>query len=515
MLAINIPADGLFLAILNHADGDFSAENCKRIISEYIGRLLEAEPDIILLNVCYRRSLTPSEVFDSYLYDIETNEYGVAVKIRGESVKKLSSTTKDVSKYFMSFFSCARELLKNGIDVYKFAIDRIRQTACRVFLSVRMNDAHYTDNVAINSSFALKNNYAHTTARDGVNLDYSQEAVRNYYYSYIKELLEIYDFDGIELDWLRYPSVLPYEKRSDFSIISDYMKKVREVVDTYNKDASLAVRLLPTEEENLAKGFDACSWIADGSVDMITIENFYIPTNYELPVTEWKERILNKNLNNNSYCLLCGSDWAVSCVNNYNIAMTPALVRGFADVCLDSGADGVYLFNYFEENDTSSFELVTDDCGAHLENCFLERIKASKQPQCLPRKYVHIGNSNKRYPMPLGRGEAYTFTKTINSHFGRCRSIIGCDKDVPLSVYVNGRSAYGVRKEPVYQDFEYIPSEEIGKKNHFIYAVTQAAPFVRSWRLPLAVTEKEDLRIKIENNLCDDVNLLWIEIVCE
>ena len=77
MLAINIPADGLFLAILNHADGDLSAENCERIISEYIGRLLEAEPDIILLNVCYRRSLTPSEVFDSYLYDIETDENGL------------------------------------------------------------------------------------------------------------------------------------------------------------------------------------------------------------------------------------------------------------------------------------------------------------------------------------------------------------------------------------------------------------------------------------------------------
>ena len=27
-LAVNIPADGLFLAILNKANGDFSKENC-------------------------------------------------------------------------------------------------------------------------------------------------------------------------------------------------------------------------------------------------------------------------------------------------------------------------------------------------------------------------------------------------------------------------------------------------------------------------------------------------------
>jgi hypothetical protein len=196
--------------------------------------------------------------------------------------------------------------------------------------------------------------------------------------------------------------------------------------------------------------------------------------------------------------------------------MTPALVRGFADICLDSGADGVYLFNFFEENDTSSFELVKDNNGAvHLENCFLERIKASKQPQELPRRYVHIGNSNKRYPISLGRGEAYTFTKTVNGYFERCKIIIGCDKDVPLSMYANGHSAYGFRKEPVYKDFEYIPEEEIGRKNHFIYAVTQGAPFVYSWHLPLTVTKKEDLRIQIENTLYDNVNILWIEILCE
>ncbi len=516
MLAINIPADGLFLAVLNHAEGDFSLQNCERIINEYIGRFLEAEPDVILLNVCYRRSLTPSEVFDSYLYDIETDEKGIAVKSQGESIKTFSPTTKDVSKYFMSFFSCARELLKNGIDIYKFAIERIRQTDCRVFLSVRMNDAHYTDNIAVNSSFALKNGCVHTTARDGKNLDYSQEAVRNYYYSYIKELLETYDFDGIELDFLRYPSVLPYEKRSDFSIISDYMKKVRGLVDAYDKNVSLAVRILPTEEENLAKGFDACAWVADGSVNMITIENFYIPTNYELPVSEWKKSILKRNLNNNSYCLFCGSDWAVSCVDKYSIAMTPALVRGFTEACLAKGADGVYLFNFFEENDTSSFEFVPDDNGsAHLENCFLERIKASKQPQGLPRRYVHIGNSNRRYPISLGSGEAYTFTKTITGNFERCKIVIGCDMDVPLSVYVNDQLIPTLQKELVFTGFEYIPGSDIGKNNDFIYAVTQAAPFVSSGYLPLVAEEKETLKMKIENNICQDVNLLWIEILCE
>ena len=104
-LAINIPADGLFLAVLNKANNDFSKSNCTRIIKEYLNRYLESNPDIILLNVCYRRALTPSEVFDSYLYNIETDENGFALKNQNnETVKTLSPTTDGVSKYFSSFF---------------------------------------------------------------------------------------------------------------------------------------------------------------------------------------------------------------------------------------------------------------------------------------------------------------------------------------------------------------------------------------------------------------------------
>ena len=75
-------------------------------------------------------------------------------------------------------------------------------------------------------------------------------------------------------------------------------------------------------------------------------------------------------------------------------------------------------FNFFEQNDTSSFELVNDKSGgAHLRNCFSERIKAARSWECLPRRYVHIGNSNKRYPISLPFGDFYAFSKKIKSSF--------------------------------------------------------------------------------------------------
>lgn len=507
-LAVNIPADGLFLAILNKANGDFSKETCTRIIKRYIDKYLEANPDMIMLNVCYRRCLTPSNVFDSYLYNIEIDK-------NGQPLKKLSPVADGVSKYFSSFFSCARILLQNGIDIYKILTEYIRQKGCKVYLSVRMNDGHYTDNPAINSNFALKDNSKYTINSDGKELDFSQKEVRDLFYDYIKELLENYQVDGIELDWLRYPKVLPVECRSDFKILNNYMNTIRRLLDGYNHELSLAVRVLPNEKDNLQNGVDVCQWIDDGSVDVVTIENFYIPTNFEMPISSWRQNIQKRNTANKKYVFLCGSDWGVSCMRGYNIAMTPALVRGFVSNCLDNGADGVYLFNFFEENDTSSFEFVADSKETgYLKNCFSERIKAAKELYTLPKRCVHIGDSNNRYPIRLNAGESYTFSHPIKKPFDICEIVIGCDADVSLSVFINENGKkISLQNIPALKGFEYIPETQIGKESEFIYAISQAAPYVKT--AILSLNEDGPVEITIKNNTLQPVNLLWLELSFE
>ena len=499
IVAVNLPADGLFLAILTKAEGDLSRENCTRLIRNFIQRFLDAKPDIILLNVCYRRALTPSQVFDSYLYNVETDENGYALRSEnGETIKHLSpvSEGKDTI-YFSAFRDGARVLLQNGIDIYEILTKQIRDAGCKCYLSLRMNDAHNTDNPAVNSYFAMKNGGRHSVAGDGKNLDFSQEAVQNHFYAYIEELLRTYKVDGIELDWLRFPQSIPPQKRNDYGIINGYMRRVRDLLDRFDPKLRLAVRLYPGEEKNLGYGFDVAQWLCDGTADLFTMENFYVPTNFEMPVAAWRESIAKRNAENRPYTLLCGSDWGVCCCAGQHIPMNPALVRGYATDSLQAGADGLYLFNFFEENHDSSWEL-TDD--GTLENCFSSRLFAARAPHGLPRRHIHMGDTTNRYPITLAPGEKYVFSYAYNT--GKAKLLLGCDGDA-FSVRVNGQQV-ALTDVPVLPGYEYPPKT----KGDFVYAVTQLSPMVKTAELPTETV----LEITVENTAARSANITWLEL---
>ena len=86
-------------------------------------------------------------------------------------------------------------LLAQGIDIYETAIQRIRKANRRVFLSLRMNDGHYTNSPGINSPFATKNGGENTIDKDGVSLDFSKAAVQNHFLEYMEELILHYAVD--------------------------------------------------------------------------------------------------------------------------------------------------------------------------------------------------------------------------------------------------------------------------------------------------------------------------------
>ena len=92
--------------------------------------------------------------------------------------------------------------------------------------------------------------------------------------------------------------------------------------------------------------------------------------------------------------------------------------------------------------------------------------------------------------------------------------MIGTDTDAPLCVTVGAASLMAKERIQAPEGFAYIPREEIGKQVDFIYALTQAAPVVRSVTLS-ADAVKENAVIEIRNMHAEEVKILWLETVCE
>ena len=376
----------------------------------------------------------------TFAYDVRIGSDGSPVlDLNGVSVKTPVCYPDDicwVSPYHQALLTVYGILLKKGIDLCGIAVKLIKNSGTILYLSVRPSDNHNWPGMG--TEF-LDRNGLPANGRP----DLSKSCVQNYFRNYIAELLRNYDPDGIEIDWLRAMPVIPNEHLGDHSIVNDYMRRLRKTVSAYGK--RLAVRVFATVDKNLANGMDVCGWIADGSIDSFTAENFYIPTNFEIPIDEWRQKIAARNTQNHPYQLSCGSDWAVSCAPGFDHYMTPALVRGFATSCLERGADDIYLFNMADCNPETTVEL--NEATASLESCVASRFEAAANPDRGTRRYVYVSGCDKRYPLSIAPGESKSVTIFTGKSSESYRFYL-CSSDAnALTVLMNGHPTTELKDE--------------------------------------------------------------------
>jgi hypothetical protein len=240
-----------------------------------------------------------------------------------------------------------------GIDPFAIAMRHTREQGADVWFSVRMNDYHYLKYEPTSAS--LWRQHPEFRINDEATFDYSHPEVREYYKAYIVELCTRYDIKGIELDMLRGPlffkDPITPEKTA---ILTDFLKEIRAAVDEVGRAKGtrfrISARTYPHPEAALAQGWDSVQWVADGSVDVLTLSNFFIPTSYEAPVGEWERLIAERGVERNRYAINVASDFCVFCVpwNDPDVRYIKSnteTLKGFAAYAFASGADGIYGFN--------------------------------------------------------------------------------------------------------------------------------------------------------------------------
>ncbi len=204
-------------------------------------------------------------------------------------------------KYQMQWQSNALLLHKKGIDPYKVWIDYSREIGISPWLSMRMNDIHYVDDTTsfIHSSFWKENpqlrrvpdHFSRWTDRA---FDYGQKEVREHHMALIRELFERYDFDGLELDWMRFAyHFRPGHEEEGIPLLTEFMTEVRHLADDYairrGHPIRIGVRVPSRPWTAKGLGVDAVTWAKRGLVDMLVVTPFWASIETDMPIEKWKE----------------------------------------------------------------------------------------------------------------------------------------------------------------------------------------------------------------------------------
>jgi hypothetical protein len=253
----------------------------------------------------------------------------------------------------------AKRLFEAGLDPYQVWIGRCRQKGISPWLSMRMNDVHCVDEPDnfMHSSFWRDHpeywRVPHGSAGPWVNraMNYAHPDVRKHQLRFVAELLERYDPDGLELDWMRFGYHLtPGREREEGEILTEVMRAARSLTDESsekrNHSVRLAVRVPAHPDAASGLGMDAVLWAREGLVDMIVPCPFWTSSDFDIPVELWRERLgeaadrvtVAPGIEHNA------RPWP----GGTAVANDLASLRGFAASAYHRGAESLYLFNWMD-----------------------------------------------------------------------------------------------------------------------------------------------------------------------
>lgn len=235
------------------------------------------------------------------------------------------------------------KLIEEGNDPPKIVVDAAKKRGVDVFYSFRINDCHDSlGSQRLTPTFKLQ--HPEWTIGEGhpygpkLNLNFAIREVRDLKFAVIEEVFRKYDFDGLEIDFMRNtPYFIPGEEPANAHLLTAFVRRVREHLEKRGKERGRPITLATRVDENLEAcrldGFDVATWTKEGLIDLLILGSGAI----DIEVEAFKK-------------LTQGTDVLVyPCVYGWPSRYMPAPVelhRALAMNYWHQGADGIYTFNW-------------------------------------------------------------------------------------------------------------------------------------------------------------------------
>lgn len=239
--------------------------------------------------------------------------------------------------------------VNTGNRTFQIRIDRCRFHGMKGGLSIRMNDCHLTSYPAspMHSDFWF-DHPQYRLAEGG--LDYGEKAVREEMKALIREVLELFDPDMLELDWMRTPPFFrdgrEEENRKYLNELVQFASEERDKAEKrLGHKIELFVRVPSRAEEALSLGLDVIHWAKNAWIDSVIGCAFIMSTDNNIPIYVWRALLPER------VSFIPGMDvLTTSHKDSAGIegnSKTLELQTGFAAVFYHGGAKDIYIFNHF------------------------------------------------------------------------------------------------------------------------------------------------------------------------
>lgn len=247
-----------------------------------------------------------------------------------------------------------KALTENCPDIIAPRRDVLSKRGISTWASMRMNDVHhvsYPSHVFFHDAIWRNNpDYRRATFKGDTSfwfsqcLDYAIPHVYEHQMAIAKDMLEKYDLDGLELDWMRSPFFFrPGAAEANMPILTRFMREVRQEArraeQRLGHPVRIAVRCHAHPEDDWEAGMDTPGWASKGLCDIVVPSPYFHSAEGALPIQLWK-----KLLPENVLIAPCVDRFVSS--GHYWMANTPEIDAGFASQYYYRGADAIYLFNH-------------------------------------------------------------------------------------------------------------------------------------------------------------------------
>src|ERR1043166_3497618 len=186
-----------------------------KAIHRYVDLLADNGVDTFLINPNGQRAWYPSKVvptaWDGYKRGDESFFYG---HVLGQPMSK--EFQKEYFGGLVRMMDRYVDLVEDGVDWVQEAVKGCHRRKIAPWVSVRMNDMHGANSFGgsfMNAPLLAQAKHRlrgtsldrrEKTGFDAAALNFETREVRDYMMSMIRELIDDYDFEGIELDWTRW-----------------------------------------------------------------------------------------------------------------------------------------------------------------------------------------------------------------------------------------------------------------------------------------------------------------------